>query len=138
MDRGGVSFIPMPCSVPSKQGSEHMCSHLLLASCFSSNGSLKPILVVETSVSWHRGDQDRHREDQDAGIFGKAKGMRCKDVLEVLVWPTRELQPSLKKNPCSGAGGNRSFICVCPRFWGKGCLDSLLFLQLLGFLCLME
>lgn len=131
MNTGDVWFIPVPCSVPSKHGSEHVCSHLLLAPHFSSDGSLKPILVVETSVS-------KHREDQDAGIFGKAKGVRCKDMLEALVWPMRELQPSLKKNPCSGAGGNRSFICVCPRFWGKGCLDSLLFLQLLGFLCLME
>lgn len=73
-------FIPVLSSVPSRQGSEHVCSHLLLTPDFSSGGSLKPILVVETSVSWHRGDQDRHGEDQDAGIFGKAKGVSCKDV----------------------------------------------------------
>ncbi|XP_038015810.1 uncharacterized protein LOC119710604 [Motacilla alba alba] len=90
-DTGNVWFISVPCSVPSKQCSEHVSSHLLLAPCFSLDGSLKPILVVETSVSQHRGDRD-------AEIFGKAKGESCKDMLEVLVWPTHELQPTLKKN----------------------------------------
>lgn len=63
MHRGDVWFIPVPCSVPSKQGSEYVSSHLLLAPLFSlwEMGSLKPTLGVDTSVSRHRGDWDRHR-----------------------------------------------------------------------------
>lgn len=55
MYTGNVWLIPVPCSVPSKQCSERVSSHLLLAPCFSLDGSLKPILVVETSVGQHRG-----------------------------------------------------------------------------------
>lgn len=89
MDTGDAWFIP----VRSKQGCELMSPHLLLTPRLSMDGSLKPAVVVETFMSWHR-------EDQDAGIFGKAKGVRCKDM-EVLVWPMCELQPTLKKSLCS-------------------------------------